>query len=275
MERPDAHRPIPVRAPRFALDEAPRAWLAGSPLASHVVDALSLLFPDGERFFIRSVRHYMDVVDREPALRARVRGFFGQEGRHGHAHDRFNDRLEAHGLAIEPFLRFYRRLAWDTIEPSVPPHLRLATTAALEHLTATLAELALDSPILDDADPGVRELLLWHACEEIEHKSVAFDVLARVDARRRTRVAGLAIGSGVLALFFGAALGSLMWQERRLPPEPAPDRGGRVLGALRRRGPGLVRSFLAFTRAGFHPDERDSYPLARDHLASLDARAAA
>ncbi|MBX3272376.1 MAG: metal-dependent hydrolase [Sandaracinaceae bacterium] len=267
---PDATaRPIPVRAPRFALDpELPRAWLAGDPLATHVVNALSLLFPEGERFFIRAVKHYEHVYEDDPALRARVRGFFGQEGRHGHEHDRFNRMLEAQGFELGGFFDFYTRTAWETVEPRVPPHLRLATTAALEHFTATLAELALDTPALDDAHPEVRRMLVWHACEEIEHKSVAFDVLERVDPRWTTRALGLAIGSGVLAVFFGVALRTLWTQEQALGPDPrAPeDRGAAFWRTLARSRGRIARSVAELLRPGFHPDQRDNYELARAHL---------
>ena len=137
--REERSRAIPVRAPRFALGaEVPRAWLGGDLAATHVVDALSLIFPEGERFFIRSVKHYLDRID-DPVLLEQVRGFFGQEGRHGHEHDRFNRMLEHHGYDVGAFLAWYRALAYEAIEPRVPPHLRLATTVALEHMTTTLA----------------------------------------------------------------------------------------------------------------------------------------
>ena len=83
-----APRPIPVRSMGFEFDESiPRWWILDTPIATHFSNGVNLLFPDGERFFIRSVKHYMDVIDRDPELRARVRGFFGQEGRHGHEHE--------------------------------------------------------------------------------------------------------------------------------------------------------------------------------------------
>ncbi len=261
-------RPIPVRAPRFALDgDIPRAWLAGNALASHTVNALSLLFPEGERFFIRSVKHYQDAFDADPALRARVRGFIGQEGRHGHEHDRFNRMLARQGFALDAFFDFYTRTGWDLIEPRVPPHLRLATTVALEHLTATLAELALDTPVLDDAHPEVRRLLCWHACEEIEHKSVAFDVLARVDPRWSTRALGMAIGAAVLSLFFGVGLATFLRQERALPPEPGVvDRGAGFARALAEARGRLARSIADYLRPDFHPDDHDNYALVEAHL---------
>ena len=70
-------RTIEVRAPRFAFDDAPAEWLATDPVASAVVDALSLIFPEGERMFIRSVKHYESRL-RDPELRRQVRAFFGQ-----------------------------------------------------------------------------------------------------------------------------------------------------------------------------------------------------
>lgn len=264
-------RPIPVRAPRFAVDDAvPRAWLATSLRATHAANALSLLFPEGERFFIRSVLHYREAIDADPALAARVRGFVGQEGRHGHEHDRMNRMLEQQGLDVATFLARYRRLGYELLEPRVAPHLRLSTTVALEHLTATFAEAALRTGLLDDAHPVVRDLLRWHAAEEIEHKSVAFDVLARVDPRRSTRLAGLAIGVGVLGGFWTMAYASLMAQD---PERGAPAASPGAARRFRREHARLWRSVRAavadYLRDDFHPDQRDNASLARAVIEEL------
>lgn len=165
-----------VRTPRVGFDEVPRHWLAGSAAATHLANGVNLLFPAGERFFVRSVRHYLPYLERDPAnagLAARVRGFFGQEGRHAQAHERFFETLRAQGYPIDGFLARYERVAYGLIEKASPPALRLATTVALEHFTAILAEDALsdDSAAgLAAAHPAMRALLEWHAVEEIEHK---------------------------------------------------------------------------------------------------------
>ena len=50
-------------------------------------------------------------------------------------------------------------------------------TCALEHFTSLMAEIVLgDDEVLAGAHPKLAALWRWHAAEENEHKSVAFDV---------------------------------------------------------------------------------------------------
>src|SRR5690606_15070925 len=198
-ERRSAMTPEPARTIRvrkmdfpFADAEIPRWWLHGNPVLTNIANGLNLLFPEGERFFIRSVKHYLERIE-DPELRARVKAFFGQEGRHGHEHERYNRILEQQGYDLGRFLRLYQRVAFGFLEPLLPPVLRLSTTVALEHFTASLAQSALTTSFLDGAHPVMRQLLRWHAAEEIEHKAVAFDVLQAVDPRYSVRIAGLVI----------------------------------------------------------------------------------
>ncbi len=254
-------RTIHVRAPRFDFGKIPRGWLATDPLASDLVDALSLIFPEGERFFIRSVLHYAEAYENDPELRARVRAFVGQEGRHGHEHDRMNRALQERGHDVERFLSFYRRLGRDVLEPSSPPNMRLATTAALEHMTATLAEVALGTRVLDDCHPELARMLRWHAAEEIEHRAVAFDVLTKVDPRLRTRVAGMAFGVGELLFFWAVAMVVLRRSDRgslRPTDRLASRRFWRQAG---RAVPRVFRAMARYTARDFHTDEAHIDPV--------------
>jgi hypothetical protein len=238
----------------FCFDDVPRHWFAGNAFLTHFANGLHLVFPAGERFFIRSVKHYLHQID-DPELLERVRGFFGQEGSHGHEHERSFEMLERHGFEIRSFLGWYERA----------PILRLSVTVALEHFTATLAEQGLTTDVLDHAHPVMRDLLRWHAAEEIEHKSVAFDVLQHVDPRYRVRVAGLVLATCGLLYFWGRGTRALLAQE--------PDLDRRTLTRQRRaaRSLGLGHRFLAdavlsYLRPGFHPDCNDNHHLARDYL---------
>src|SRR5262245_24420699 len=81
-------------APEFAA--VPKHWLGGFAVPTHIANGVNLLFPEGERFFVRSVYHYLERIE-DPALRAAIKGFGGQEGRHAKAHEDFFDTLRAQG----------------------------------------------------------------------------------------------------------------------------------------------------------------------------------
>lgn len=263
--------PIPqVRRPGFAFDGLPRRWLEGRLGDTHLANSVNLLFPAGERFFVRSVRRYLDRIA-EPRLRQRIAAFTGQEARHGLEHERLFAALEAQGYELASFLARYQHLGYQRMELAFGPEARLAATAALEHATAVLATLALRDGMLDGADPRARALLFWHAAEEIEHRSVAFDVLQEVDPRYRTRLLGFALALIGLEGFWLLAFLHLVRQDA------AREGWGRVLAEVLRDGvtlfarkPGMLGgavAFLRFLRPGFHPDREDGYALARDYLA--------
>jgi predicted metal-dependent hydrolase len=272
MELERAAPAVPrVRNPRLDFDRVPRHWFGGDVVTTHVANGVNMLFPAGERFFVRSVRHYLDAVGDE-SLRARVRGFFGQEGRHAKEHDDFNRVLAAQGYEVERFLRLYERIAYGFIERVAPPPLRLAATAACEHFTAILAENALRLRFLDVADERMRALLLWHACEEIEHRDVAFDVLAEVDPSYALRVAGLAVAGACLAGFWAAGTLHLLAQERKQYGVLRLLRGFGRLRAHRAsfhgRKPVFVDGVKQYLRRDFHPSQNDVDALAREYLAA-------
>jgi uncharacterized protein len=246
----------------------PRHWLAGSSAATAVANGVNLLFPWGERFFVRSVKHFADRID-DPELRAQIKGFFGQEGRHAREHDRFNAILREQGFEVDRFLGMYERLSrW--IEERVSPELRLAVTAASEHFTATLAEGALRGRMLDASAPEMRTLLAWHAAEEIEHKAVAYDVLQRIDPSYALRVRGLAMATVLLGGFWLWAATDLLRQDRVRWPE--------ALRQLRKfpREPVIRRVFLRgirqYLRPGFHPSQVPNDGLAAEWFAARGMR---
>jgi predicted metal-dependent hydrolase len=251
--------PIP-RDPDVDLTGVPKHWLAGNAAATAISNGINMLFPAGERFFVRSVKRYYDALP-EGELREQVRAFFKQEGKHASAHDDFNEVLREHGFEVEQFLARYAAISrW--IEDRLPGKLNLAGTAAAEHFTAILAEGAFTKGILDELDPRMQKLLAWHAAEEIEHKAVAFDVLEHVDDSYLLRMAGLAYATTMLGMFWFWATTLLARQEKL---------GLRgffgELGKMRKRDPIIRRVFVngikQYLRRDFHP--RDN---ATDHLAA-------
>ncbi len=260
-----------VRSPSIDLKGVPKHWFGGNLFATHVANGVNLLFPAGERFFVRAVKHYADDLD-DASLRARVKGFFGQEGRHAKEHDAFNGVLESQGFRVDRFLDWYEHVAYAGIEKISPPALRLAATAACEHFTAILAENALEMRFLDVADPRMRALLLWHACEEIEHRDVAFDVLLAVNPSYALRVAGLAVGAACLAGFWAAGTLHLLEQERQALGLREIARQFLALRTHRKtfkkRKPVFVNGIRQYLRRDFHPAKNQIDHLAREYLAT-------
>jgi predicted metal-dependent hydrolase len=264
--------PIPIRKMTFDFDPngVPRWWFMNNPVATHIANGLHLVFPEGERFFIRSVKHYLDRIQDDPELLERARGFFGQEARHGQEHARSFEMIEKQGYDVSRFLELYEKKGLPVLERLFPPNINLAITVALEHLTASLGESALTDDFLEDAHPVMRALLRWHAAEEIEHKSVAFDVLKRVDPRYAVRVAGMAIGLMGLMTFWTIGARMLLAQEtgvskeemrayRRVVDDKRHDHTGKI----------LRQAVLKYLRVDFHPDQNDNYHLAETYLRSV------
>lgn len=145
---------------------------------------LSGAFPPGENFFVQSVNRFKDRVT-DPTLRAQVAGFTGQEVIHSREHDRLNDVFRSRDVDVpEKAVALALRLL-----DLLPARQRLACTAQMEHLTALLAEELLShedfrTRIHDD----LTDLWLWHALEELEHKSVSDEVYQSIGNSRRERV---------------------------------------------------------------------------------------
>jgi uncharacterized protein len=274
-----AHAPadlgsIKPRSMDFDLEGLPRYWMAELPVPTAIGNALHLIFPMGERFFVRAVRHYMGDID-DATLREQIRGFFGQEGRHAHEHEEVFEKLRAQGYDIDRFLALYKRIAFDTIERISPPALRLSVTAALEHYTAIMAEGALGHQgTLEMVHPKMQKLLRWHAAEEIEHKAVAFDVLKQVHPSYLLRMAGMAVATTVLVAFWVMGTTMLLRQEKDLSLREI----ARQLFRTQQREPIIRRVFIRgireYLRPSFHPWDNNNLEMARKNLAALDEVAA-
>ena len=166
-----------VRRLQVDLSRPPeRHWNGGDAFRTALFNALSFSFPAGEQFFIDAMRRVLDAASPDLRVRfeAETRGFIGQEATHRHVHQRFNAHLEAQGLVNRWDARIrHRRTRIEQADPRV----WLGITAATEHFTAFLADHLLAHPeVLHGAEPRWRDLWLWHASEESEHRAVAFDL---------------------------------------------------------------------------------------------------
>ncbi len=254
-----------IRARRLELDydtdPLPKYFMGDDLVMSHVVAVLSAQFPEGEDFFVRSVRRFRDQID-DPVLKRQVAGFIGQEANHGREHRTFNARLQALGYPTARIDRLVKKgLGID--EKYRSAEVCLAVTAALEHYTATLAEVLLtseDARAMFSSDEA-RELLVWHALEESEHKAVAFDVYQVVcgDQKLRVRIMNQITIGFIISSTVHTVISVLSDKEARKP------KNLRNSLAKMRTSPWLTKEVRQrirdYNRPEFHPDDHDNVTL--------------
>ncbi|MDE0856330.1 MAG: metal-dependent hydrolase [Nevskia sp.] len=178
---PQAQAIVPREKLDFGLDgDIPKYWFGGDPFKTRFFDALSTLFPEGEKFFIVCVRDFSGQID-DPQLAQQVRDFTRQEGQHGMVHTQFNNRLQQQGVNVPRLLERQKHIMFNIFRRFFSRRYTLAQTAASEHMTAIMAHSFFERrEILQDTDPRIRAMYAWHAIEEIEHKAVAYDVMQKV-----------------------------------------------------------------------------------------------
>ena len=269
----NASRDVPTRRISFeeALRDLPKHFAEdGDIIGSHLIASLSSVFPDGEDFFVRSVRHYRSQIT-DPDLKRQVSGFIGQEAVHGREHREFNDRLDQLGYPTKAAERFTKK-GLALRERIAPPISNLASTAALEHFTATLAEIILSDERARDmiGHEEVKNLFLWHALEESEHKAVAFDVFKAVGGSERMRVwtmklirLGFVVGMGLQVI-----VSVLLDRDARRHPVKL-WRSFRKLKASPLLSRETWRTLKEYDAPDFHPDDRDTDELVARWRAEL------
>lgn len=279
-----------ARDVHFDWSELDLHWIPGEPFATHVINVLHLLLPEGERWFVEVFKQAVPHIT-DDELRQQVLGFIGQEAVHAEAHAGVLDHMEAHGLDPRPYVE---QIAWlfrvvlgdrnlSDAREFAWLRTRLAVIAGIEHYTAVLGQWVLDARKLDQVgtDPTMLDLLRWHGAEEVEHRAVAFDLYMHVDGGYTRRALAMGVAAVALASLWVRGVGFLVANDPYLK--------GRINGvrpraswALRDGRRGLIphlgrlaRAIPDYLRRRYHPSQHGSTSQAVAYLAvSPSARAA-
>jgi hypothetical protein len=256
-------------------DPLSRDWFDNHAFKTAWFNSMSITFPLGEKFFIDSVRNFSAQIE-DPKLQDEIGSFCGQEGFHRREHERYNQSLcEQRGYDLDYLEgRIEKNIARS--KKFLSGMERLAITAALEHITAIMAESALsdDSPMAAGVEPGMRKLWTWHAAEEMEHKSVAFDVFRAVGGTEKMRKQALRRATVFLMIDVLIGTVHMLRRDKKLWNVKLWAQGWKFLffkgGVLRR----VWHNYKAYFRDGFHPWQLDTRDLLNDWKASqMDAAA--
>ncbi|MET7641638.1 metal-dependent hydrolase [Streptomyces sp. NPDC005438] len=299
-DRTPRHLPVPkpgehvdlVLEPRdvaFDWERMPMHWVPGEPLTTHVINVLHLLLPEGERWFVRTFQQAVPLITDE-RLREEVLGFIGQEAMHAEAHQGVLDHFRARGLDPTPYVRHMEWLFGRVLGDR--PHLspaqrqdylieRVAIIAAIEHFTAFLGDWILNAHDLDrvHADPVMLDLLRWHGAEEVEHRSVAFDLLTHLDPGYARRIRAMGVTVPIFLWLWVRGARFLMAADPELEgPASRPTFRGYLAAARQGLLPEVgkaVRSTARYFRRGYHPTHEGSTRQAIAYLGSSPAARAA
>jgi uncharacterized protein len=279
--------PTHRRKVRFDWSNTPLHWVPDDPFATHFWNVMHLLLPTGERQFIKAVNEATPLVD-DPDLKVAIKPFVQQESWHAWAHQVVLDRLAEQGIDTKPYIDNF--VKWTSIggnpHPGWPVPLqrwwlyrRLADVAALEHFTTVLGQWLIQSRSLDYAgtDPVMIDLLRWHGAEEVEHRSLVFDVYQNVCGNYPLRAVSMLLTAPGFLFWWIAGVRFLMKHD---PTTTAKPRLRDWLRAARehkvpRAWNLIVICTLRYLRPSHHPSTEGSTQMAMDYLAQSPAARAA
>ncbi|HXA59862.1 MAG TPA: metal-dependent hydrolase [Streptosporangiaceae bacterium] len=212
----ERHPPIKTRRVAFDWEKTPLHWIPDDPVGTHLINAFHIVLPAGERWFIQCVKDALpDLTDEK--LKEEIKGFIGQEMVHARSHQGVLDQLlEKNGIDTRKITdqmnkgnddRPGERAKMSARKARWMLKFELGAVASIEHYTAVFGQWIMDAKALDEdgADPTMLDLLRWHGAEEVEHRSVVFDVYQAMGGRYPMRVATWAVSLFFLywALFGG------------------------------------------------------------------------
>ena len=173
---------MPVRRMKFEFpDDTDLVLIEGDPGMSYFFVGAWMMLPYLEPYLIRTMQAAMDRV-KDPDLREDMKRFCAQEGQHYRQHSKLNDmvkRVHPSGprlaeLEAEVEALFLR---WSAEKPL---RFNLAYGEGFESMTCAGARAQIQVDMFGYMKEPIRGLMYWHIMEEIEHRTVCFDVYETV-----------------------------------------------------------------------------------------------
>lgn len=264
-----------IRKTKFRYDSTPNHYIRDNIFSTHFVNSLHIIFPIGEKFFIKSAKPFLPKI-KDEQLKKDVRNFIGQEATHAFQHERFWMVLKKQGFNIDKYAKFIDYLSNEIIVSSYfkvlgnerAEKFSLAITAALEHYTAMLAEVVFEQEDNWEQLPDdIKNLIKWHAAEEIEHKSVAYDLLNSIDNSFALRSFSMLLATHLLFGYSFLGTAYFFWQDSQKDYKKIPND---FFDFLKTIGRPSFRKFVSqwalFFKKDFHPSQINNAHFAKNYF---------
>ena len=162
---------LKIRRIPFSFEGVPFIWNPANPGFSIAMNKLSFFAIGFEKYICDAIQAAEPLI-KDPAILAETKAFRAQEGIHSNAHRRHVKALIKQYPALQEALD--KTIAsYDALFAAHPLEYHLAYIGGLESIFTPSFKLLLDHRhlLFEGGDARVASLLLWHFCEEIEHRS--------------------------------------------------------------------------------------------------------
>lgn len=260
---------FPVRHMKFVFSGL-SSGMTSNPVMDNWLATMSSMFPDGEMFFVHSVRAMRESAKTERLSRD-ISAFIGQEAMHAREHASFNAALATEGYDTSAVSS---NVAWlmSALKRYMTPTQCLAVTAAAEHFTAILAKQLMSREDVQALfhDEENRRIWLWHAIEESEHKAVAMDLYRDAGGGEFLRLLAYVPTSIYMGVIMATGTLSLCASDQRCRSVRSYAAAFSLM--LGRRGfiTTLWREYLDYFSLGFHPNDHNTQQLEAKTRRQLD-----
>ena len=283
--------PIVPRNIKLDWSNVPLNWIYNDRFSSHAVNGLSYFLISVEFTMCRLCSQALPLIT-DDKLRQDVKGFIKQEALHARAHElHLSEYMQRHGINKLMVSRLvdYTLKNIMTEQPfgrALPKGfqkrwlvLRAGFFAAAEHYTTGLAHYFFNEGkwIENGCDETMSSLMLWHSAEEIEHRTVMFDLYNHLGGDRVTRSI---LMSMLLPTFVLVLTGGIMGVNRLDPAVPNDQKNIWQRGFWKawRKGAEagnvttlswLIKHSFGFMREDYNPVNEGSTEQALAYLAQL------
>jgi predicted metal-dependent hydrolase len=140
-----------------------------------------MMLPYLEPFLIRTMRDALPHI-RDAKLKEDLKRFCAQEGEHFKQHAKANDLIRSLHPSYDALRPLEQELDQELKDftKNKPLKFKLAYAEGFESMTSAMSRAQLEVGLYDRTSSPLADLAKWHVMEELEHRSVAFDVYEHV-----------------------------------------------------------------------------------------------
>jgi len=238
-------------------DDLTGNWCNDDGVTTSQMEAISLITPILENFFMRTVADALPRPYQSDELSQRCLSFIREEANHSRVHRAFNKQLLNHMERYPPGYAMIESLL-NYIRNNFSLSSKLLLAAALEHFAAVMSQVYMQrEQTLDISSEYAREMFAMHAREELGHCSVVFDLWFSRKAggclRRLIAILSILLVGGI---YLSVALPWILYRKNGRSLSATFKSLGRSIRNNWRdiKTSTPVSAIFAFVRRDYHPD---------------------